>query len=103
MTGLPSQCCQDQSGRKQKCHDAEADLSEMWTLELCLALLRGERAGILPVLAADGAIVEAGRFYYLNSIREICAGFLVRKSGRIKVAFEFTLIDTALRRYHRRL
>ena len=40
--------------------------------------------GILPVLAANGAIVEAGRFYYLNSIREICAD-LGSKSAELKL------------------
>jgi len=40
--------------------------------------------GILPVLAAKGAIVEAGRFYYLNSIREFCAD-LGLKSTELKV------------------
>jgi hypothetical protein len=40
--------------------------------------------GILPVLAANGAIVEAGRFYYLNSIREFCAD-LGSKSAELKL------------------
>ena len=85
MRGLPRQYCHNQHGGQQQGHEPKPICRKMLDSRAMRSSPQGANMhGVLPVFAANGAIVEAGRFYYLNSIRKFCAD-LGLKSAELKV------------------